>query len=281
MKIERIAGYGGAVMTGVDLRGRIDDTLAEDLRQALDEHLVLVLPNQFLDIGALKRATAVFGPVLRIPYVAPCEQDPDVIAVLKEASETDIEVFGGDWHSDFSFLDRPPGGSLLQAVEVPPVGGDTLWASQVAAYERLPEDLREAVEGRRSIHIGAPYGVSHAPPEDMAVSSSIRMIRGDEGADRPRYHPIVRTHPRSGRRALFVNPTYTVGIEGMPESEARDLLARLFKHCLRPDFTIRHRWKPGDLCIWDNRMTVHYAINDYDGHRRLLYRTTFEGEKPI
>lgn len=280
MNIEPIAGYLGAQITDVDLSTPIGRDVADALRKQLGQYLVLVLPEQALDIPALKRATHVFGDILKVPYVEGSDQDPEVIAVLKEADECDIEVFGGDWHSDFSFLDAPPGGSLLQSVEVPPYGGDTLWSSQVAAHERLPDDLRKAIEGRNAVHLGAPYGRKHAPPKDMAVSRSIKMIRGNEAADRPRLHPIIRTHPDSGRKALFVNPTYTVAIDGLPEDESRDVLARLMKHCLRPDFTMRHRWRPGDLCIWDNRMTMHYAINDYDGHRRLMYRTTFAGERP-
>lgn len=280
MKVDPIAGYLGAEITGIDLSAPIAGNEAKALRDLLGRHLVLVLPGQALEIPALKRATQIFGVVLKVPYVEGSAQDPEVIAVLKEADECNIEVFGGDWHSDFSFLEAPPGGSLLQSVEVPPYGGDTLWSSQVAAYERLPGDLKAIVEHRKAVHLGAPYGKKHAPPSDMAVSRSIRMRRGDENADRPRLHPIVRTHPESGRKALFVNPTYTVAVEGLPEDESRDVLARLLKHCLRPDFTMRHRWRPGDLCIWDNRMTLHYAINDYDGHRRVMYRTTFAGERP-
>ncbi|MEQ8440434.1 MAG: TauD/TfdA family dioxygenase [Alphaproteobacteria bacterium] len=280
MKVEKLAGYLGAEVSGIDLNRPPDDATAAFLRRALADHLVLVLRDQTLDLHALKRATEIFGPILRVPYITPSRQDADVIAVLKEAEETNIEVFGGDWHSDFSFLDRPPGGSLLMAVEVPPVGGDTLWSSQVAAYERLPRELREIVDGRKAVHLGAPYGVSHAPPKDMAVTRSIEMTRGDPDADRPRLHPVVRTHPQSGRKALFVNPTYTIAIDGLPDDESKEVLALLFKHALRPDFTFRHRWQSGDLCVWDNRMTMHYAINDYDGHRRLMYRTTFEGEAP-
>ena len=281
MRVTPTAGYAGAEITGLDLNHSIDETLASSLRDALDKHLVLFIPNQFLNIASLKRATRVFGPILCCPYIEPCPEDPEVIAVLKEADECNIGVFGGDWHSDFSFLDEPPGGSLLQAVDVPAVGGDTLWSSQVGAHERLPKALGTLIAGRRAIHIGAPYGVSHAPDEHLALSRSIQMTRGDPQADHPRHHPMVRTHPRSGRKALFVNPTYTVAIEGLPESESRDVLTELFEHCLRPDFTVRHRWQPGDLCIWDNRMTMHYAINDYDGARRLLYRTTFAGERPF
>ena len=278
--LEPVAGYIGAEVRGLDLSRPISDALARDLRKALGEHLVLFFRDQDLDLAAQKRVTEVFGPLLRVPYIEPCAQDPDVIAVLKEAEETGISVFGGDWHSDFSFLERPPGGSVLYGAEVPPYGGDTLWASQVAAYETLPEDLKAILEGRRAVHSGKPYGVSHAPEATLAVTRSIKMTRGDPEADRERLHPAVRRHPESGRRALFVNPIYTTRLEGLSEEESAPILARLYAHATRPEFTCRFRWAPGSLAVWDNRMTLHYAINDYDGHRRLMYRTTFAGERP-
>lgn len=269
----------GARVTGVDLSRPVSDVLAEDLRRALAERLVLFLPGQGLDIAALKRATAIFGPVVRVPYIEPAPEDPDVVAVLKEADEARVSTFGGDWHSDFSFLERPPGGSLLQAVELPPVGGDTLWADQVTAWETLPDDLRRQLEGRRAIHTGAPYGTTHAPTG--ATSRSIRITRGDPEADRERAHPAVRRHPWSGRAALFVNPIYTTRLEDLDEAESAPILQRIYAHMTRPEFCCRHRWSPGDLAIWDNRATLHFAVNDYDGHRRLLWRTTFEGEVPV
>ena len=281
LALEPVTPRLGARLTGVDLRQPIPESLAAGLRQALERHLVLFLPGQFLDIPALKRATEVFGPVMRVPYIAPSPEDPDVVAVLKEADENRISTFGGDWHSDFSFLERPPGGSLLQAVELPPVGGDTLWADQATAWETLPDDLRAVVAGRRAIQTGAPYGVSHAPTPGTATSRSIRITRGDPEADRERAHPIVRRHPDSGREALFLNPIYTIRLEGLSEAESAPILARLYAHMTRPEFCCRHRWRPGDLAIWDNRMTLHFAVNDYDGHRRLLWRTTFAGEAPI
>lgn len=276
--LEPVTPRLGARLTGPDLHQPVSDSLAQALRQALAERLVLFLPGQFLDIPALKRATQVFGPLLRLPYIAPTPEDPDVVAVLKEADEQRISTFGGDWHSDFSFLERPPGGSLLQAVELPPVGGDTLWADQATAWETLPDDLRAIVAGRRAIQTGAPYGVSHRPT--VATSRSIRITRGDPEADRERAHPAVRRHPGSGRAALFLNPIYTLRLEGLSEAESAPLLARLYAHMTRPEFCCRHRWRPGDLVIWDNRMTLHFAVNDYDGHRRLLWRTTFTGEVP-
>lgn len=277
--IEPVTPRLGARLTGLDLRQPLPADLAGELRRALDDWLVLFLPGQSLDLAALKRATEVFGPVTRVPYIEPAAEDPDVVAVLKEADEARIATFGGDWHSDFSFLERPPGGSLLQAVELPPVGGDTLWADQVTAWETLPEALRRQIEGRRAIHTGAPYGVSRAPKGD--VSRSIKIIRGDAEADRERAHPAVRRHPTSGREALFVNPVYTTRLDGLSEAESAPVLTAIYAHMTRPEFCCRHRWQPGDLAIWDNRTTLHFAVNDYDGHRRLLYRTTFEGEVPI
>ncbi len=269
----------GARLTGLDLSQPLAEELAGALRAALAERLVLFLPGQFLDMAALKRATEAFGPVTRVPYVEPSPEDPDVVAVLKEADEAGIATFGGDWHSDFSFLERPPGGSLLQAVELPPVGGDTLWADQVTAWETLPEDLKTELAGSRAIHTGAPYGAARRPGGKL--SRSIRISRGDPEADRERAHPAVRRHPWSGRAALFVNPIYTTRLDGLSEEESAPILARVYAHMTRPEFCCRHRWRPGDLAIWDNRATLHFAVNDYDGHRRLLWRTTFAGEAPM
>lgn len=278
LALEPVTPRLGARVTGVDLRRPVAEDQAAALRAALAERLVLFLPGQGLDIEALKRATRIFGPVVRVPYIAPAPEDPDVVAVLKQPDERRIATFGGEWHSDFSFLERPPGGSLLQAVELPPVGGDTLWADQVAAWETLPDDLKAALDGRRAMHTGAPYGVSHAPKS--ATSRSIGIARGDPEADRERAHPAVRRHPTSGRAALFVNPVYTTRLEHLSEEESAPILARVYAHMTRPELCCRHRWRPGDLAIWDNRATLHFAVNDYDGHRRLLWRTTFEGEVP-
>jgi len=160
------------------------------------------------------------------------------------------------------------------------VGGDTVWASQVAAYDSLPGDLKRIVDGRNAIHLGAPYGVKHAPPEHERTGASIKMTRGDPEADKETLHPAVITDPVSAQKALFVNPIYTTRLDGMTEEESAPILAALFKHATKPDFSCRLRWSPGDVAVWDNRMSLHYATNDYDGVRRLLYRTTFSGDPP-
>ncbi|MEP5731606.1 MAG: TauD/TfdA family dioxygenase [Sulfitobacter sp.] len=280
LTIKKLTGLMGAEVFGPDLTKPIASDLAQSLRQALADHQMIFLRAQHLSLEDQKRLTAVFGPPMQLPYVAPLDNDPDVIAVLKEAHERNTGVFGGAWHSDFSFLENPPAGSVLNAVEVPEVGGDTVWSSQVAAYASLPDELRRAVDGRQAVHVGAPYGVKHAPPVKERANGSIKMARGDPEADREILHPCVISDPISGRQALFLNPIYTTRFEDMSEADSRPILDALYKHATRPDFSCRLRWQAGDVAIWDNRMTLHYATNDYDGVRRLLYRTTYGGQRP-
>lgn len=278
LDIDPITPLCGAEVRGLDLASVVDgddSALSEVLRAALSERLVLVFRGQRLDLAGQKRLTALFGPIQRVPYVTPSPEDPDVIRVLKEADETRISVFGGDWHADFSFLASPPAGSVLRAEQVPPVGGDTLWSNQIAAWEAMPEDLRRLVEGRDAIHTGAPYGAKFAPPPSAGLSRSIEMRRGDPEADRETRHPVGRPHPPSGRTALFVNRIYTTRLDGMSVEESAPILARLHEHATRPEFCCRVRWTADTVVVWDNHATLHYAVNDYDGHRRLLYRTTF------
>lgn len=279
LREEPITGWIGASLTGVDLRQPIGDDLAEALRDALARRQVIVLPDQHLDIAAQKRLTQVFGPLHRSDYVPGMEDDPYVICLLRDADEGG-GVFGGDWHSDFSFLEEPPAGSVLSGVEIPPAGGDTLWASQIAAWETLPEPLKLILDGRDAFHVGRPYGVKWAPPAKEQTKGKIRIVRGDPTADEERRHPAVFTHPRTGRRGLFLNPLYVLRLDGMTEAESRPILDQIQRHTLRPEFQCRLRWRAGMVAIWDNLATQHYATNDYAGHRRLMYRTTFAGPPP-
>ena len=278
MREEKMTGRIGAEVSGVDLAQPIGDNLAEALRDALARHQVLVFRDQSLDVEAQKRLTEAFGPLFRDDYITPMDGEPFVIRVLKEADDRG-GTFGGDWHSDLSFLPEPPAGSVLSGVEIPSHGGDTVWASQMDAWETLPEPLQKVLDGRDAIHVGKPYGVKWAPP--AGTRSNVSMKRGDPAADEERRHPAAFTHPRTGRRGLFLNPTYTVRLDGLTEAESRPVLEQIQRHVTRPEFQVRLRWKPGTVAVWDNFQTQHYAVNDYFGFRRLMYRTAFGGPPPV
>lgn len=274
MEFHPITGLTGAEVTGIDLHQPISDDLAHELREALARHLVLVFRDQHLDRAAQKRLTTAFGQPMRLPYIVPMADDPEVIRVIKEADDRS-GVFGGDWHSDMSFVEEPPSGSILNALEIPPYGGDTLFANQAAAWDALSPALRDLLDGRDAIHVGKPYGVRWAPPLEEQSRGAIKMSRGDPTADQERRHPAVLTHPVSGRRSLYLNPTYVTRLDGMTEAESAPVLEVLRQHATRPEFCLRLRWTAGTVTVWDNFSTLHFAVNDYAGFRRELLRTTF------
>ncbi len=279
LKVTPLTTAIGAEIDGVDLSNPLSDELVERLRALLAHHNVLFFRAQHLDLQQQKQFTANFGPLLTLPYVTPLEGDLQVIRVYKGADETG-GVFGGDWHTDFSFLERPPAGSVLSAATVPPHGGDTLWVSQAAAWDALPAPLQDLLIGRDAVHVGKPYGVKWAPPMETQTGAGMKMSRGDPTADEDRLHPAVLKHPVSGRNMLFLNPTYTVRLDGMSEEESRPIIDAVQRHTTRPEFFCRFRWSAGTVAIWDNLATQHYAVNDYQGHERLMFRTTFGGPSP-
>jgi taurine dioxygenase len=274
-----LTGTIGAEITGIDLRQPISNDLAGVLKDALARHQVVFFRDQHLSLDHLKAVTRAFGPAMRLPYVQPLEGEPEIIRVLKEADERG-GVFGGDWHTDFSFLERPPAGSLLAAEVTPPQGGDTVWVSQALAWETLPGPLQQLLEGRDAIHVGKPYGVKWAPPQKERAGASIKMTRGDPEADIERAHPAIIRNPLTGRAAAFLNPLYVTRLDGLTDAESSPILDQIQRHATRPEFCCRFRWSPGALAVWDNLFTQHYAVNDYHGHRRLMYRTTFAGPTP-
>jgi taurine dioxygenase len=279
MDIRPMAGALGADIFGVDLSGSLDEALFAAIERALYDYLVIVFHGQELTPEQQIAFTRRFGPISRSPYIRHMDEYPDVIAVLKEADERRISTFGNAWHSDFSFLEEPPMGSVLYAREVPSHGGDTLFANMYAAYEALSPGLRRVLDGVKAVHTGKPYGVGGVP-KDLAVSRSIGIERNNPDADREVAHPVVRVHPATGRKALFVNSIYTTQFEGMTAAESKPLLDYLYAHATKPEFTCRLRWRRGNVAVWDNRCTLHYAVNDYDGTRRLMHRTTIKGERP-
>ena len=281
IKTNKLTGFTGAELSGLNLSQPISKETANTLRQSLNTHHIIVIRQQNLTLPQQKKLTEVFGEVMQLPYVEPIPADKAVIAVLKQAHEHNTGVFGGDWHSDFSFLENPPAGSVLHAIDIPAVGGDTVWANQAKAYRTLPDHLRKIVDGRLAVHVGKPYGVKHAPPLEQRAGGSIKMRRDDPAADREIFHPAVVTNSETGEAALFLNPIYTTRFDGMTEEASKPYLDEIYRHATRPDFSYRHRWRAGDVVIWNNRTTLHYATNDYDGERRLLYRTTFRRQNPL
>ncbi|MFT5115570.1 MAG: taurine dioxygenase [Parasphingorhabdus sp.] len=280
MNVQPLTPTIGAEICAVDCTEFNGSSISE-LRELLNKHKVVVLRDQQLTLDGLEKFSALLGPLLRLPYIKSVDDYPDIIRVLKEADEINMGVFGGDWHSDFSFLTEPPSYSILYAEEIPPLGGDTLWVNMTTALEQLPADLRETLTNRRLIHVGAPYGVKHAPEQSTQFNGSIHIDRNNPEADRETLHPAIVKHPDTGEFSLFLNPTYTTGIEGYDARQAREILNRLFQFCTRPEFSFRLRWQSGNIVIWDNRTTMHYAVNDYDGYRRCMYRATISGNKPI
>ena len=275
--VERLAGSGGAIVRGVDLSTAQTPEQIESILQLLDEHLVVAFPGQRFDLDRLEAFTDELGGRDVTPYVTPVDDRPYVIRVIKEPS--DELNFANAWHTDLSYLPAPPAYTVLHAKDVPAVGGDTMWANQYLAYDTLPDSVKERIDGLVATHsAGMAYG-SGGYLEAVADKSSMGIEPSPEAHASER-HPLVIRHPRTGRRALYVNSVYTTGIEGMEPSEAAALLARLTAHATHPNVTCRLRWEPDMLTIWDNAATQHFAVNDYPGERRELFRTSVQGTAP-
>lgn len=269
-----IAGALGAEIGGVDLgRPLTADSIAE-IRKALLDHLVIFFRDQDLSSDGFLAFAGAFGRPVEYPLIKGIEGYPTITEIVK--TEQDRANFGGIWHSDTTYLEVPPMGSILYALQVPPYGGDTLFANQYLAYETLSEPFRHFLDGLTAINSSALADVSKTR-EDMIRSA------GDEAAARNYLseHPAVRTHPETGRRSLYVNVAHTSHFKGMTEAESAPILKYLFEHQVRPEFTCRFNWRVGSLAFWDNRATQHNPINDYQGFRRVMRRITLAGERPV
>ena len=279
LTVEKVAGACGALVSGVDLAADLDDTEVAAIRRALLEHQVVFFRGQQLDADHQVAFSRRLGPPSPVPYVQAIPEHPEVIAVVREATEAHGYTFGGLWHSDFSFLPEPPFASMLHALEVPPYGGDTIWASQTLAYERCSAGMRAMLDGLDGVH----SAVNAYSPKMQAVHDTFAgmAVQTDDTANRTQVHPVVRIHGETGLPALFVNAQYTIGLRGFAPHEAEPLLDFLFAHATRTDFTCRWQWQAGDVAIWDNRSVQHMAMADFTGHRRAMHRTTVAGEAPI
>lgn len=275
--VERTTGVFGAVVHGLDLRRPLDPPTAERLRQAWLRHQVLVFPDQDLSFDELEAVATAFGPIGEDPYFRPIPGQSHVVALTREADETS-PLFADVWHSDWSFLPSPPAGTLLYGVEIPPVGGDTLYADQYAAYDSLPGSLQERIENLMGVHSARRGYSKQGQYGDRDVGRSMAIVASDD-AFATELHPLVRTHPETGRRALYCSLAYTIGIDGLEEDAANALLGELFAHQAGEWNTYRHRWSSGMVALWDNRCLLHAASGGYEGHRRVLHRLTI-AERP-
>ena len=276
--VKKVAGALGALVTDIDLRRQPDPDQLATLRQALADHLVVFVPDQHIDLDDLEHLTELLGGRDITPYVAPVDGRPFVIRVIKEAGDT--LNFANAWHTDLSYLPAPPSYTLLHASEVPEYGGDTVWTNQYLAYGTLSRGLRETLAGLRAVHsAGIAYGTGGVLDKVKDLTSM--AIRPSPDAYQEQVHPVVIEHPVTGRPALYVNPVYTTRFEGWNPVESQALLAHLYQHSINENFTCRLHWAPHMLAIWDNRCTMHNALNDYSGVRREMFRTSVKGSPPV
>jgi taurine dioxygenase len=272
INVRPTSGSLGAVIENVDLR-TLDNSTVESIRQALLDHLVIFFRKQDLDPAAFLAFTTHFGKPVPYPFVKGIDGYPEVIQVLKR--ENEIINFGGVWHADTTYLPEPPMGSVLLAREVPPYGGDTLFANQYAAYDTLSDGLKETLCSLRGISTSAKADASKTREDRIKDSGTATK------EDHVVSHPAIRTHPETGRKALYVNVAHTERFEGWTSEESAPLLQYLFGHQIKPEFTCRFRWEKGSIAFWDNRCTQHNPVNDYHGFRRAMHRITLAGDKPI
>lgn len=270
---KRIAGALGAEIEGLDLSRDLDEAVIEEIRQAQIDHLVLFFRDQTLTMDQQLAFARRFGPLDTYPMVKGIEGFPELVEVRKEPDEK--INFGGLWHSDTSYLPEPPRAAILYAKELPPYGGDTLYANMYMAYDALSDGLKAALDGLFVVNSGAAAG--------GAQSRSLRRgeaPKEDDRVAREAVHPIIRTIPETGRKVLYCNGAHTLRIEGWTEAESAPLLAHLYAVQQRPEFSCRFRWTPGAVAFWDNRTVQHNAINDYHGFRRIMHRCAIKGAKP-
>jgi taurine dioxygenase len=271
-----LSGTLGAEISGLDLQSGLSDDAFDQVRKAFLDHKVIVIRGQTaLQPEQHKAFARRFGTLNIHPYVKGMTGHPELLEIIKEKEDT--VNFGGGWHTDMSFEQAPALGSILHAVELPPYGGDTLFADQQAAYDALSPGLRETLTGLKAVHSAArEYGVHGASAQKRRSMDTMKAEAPPEYE-----HPVVRTHPETGRKGLYVNPAFTLRFAGWSARESKPLLDYLFNHSREERFTCRVRWQAGDVTMWDNRCTWHYALNDYPGHRRHMRRATVNGDRPF
>ena len=273
MKVTPLSPSMGAIITGIDLSNGIQTDESARLRDIWLEYQVIIIRGQKLTPARQIEIARAFGEPDNYPFLKGLEGYPEITPVLKR--EDEARNFGGIWHTDTIYQPSPPMATMLYALELPPVGGDTLFANQYLAYEKLSEGMKKTLEGLRL--------VSRSDNKDTAETRAARVKESGVKLNKDRLtgcHPVIRTHPETARKSLYVSPGHSGYFEGWSEAESAALLGYLHHHQIAEEFRCRHVWQVGDLALWDNRCVLHYPVNDYHGHRRLLHRITLKGDIP-
>jgi taurine dioxygenase len=273
LEVRALSRAVGAEILGINLLEPVSDGQIADIRKIWLQHGVVFFREQPLEPGAFQAFAQRFGEIIEYPFVKGLPDFPLIVPVLKLPHEK--HNFGGVWHTDTTYLQEPPMATMLIAREIPPVGGDTLFASNYAAFEGLSPALQDTLRTLKGVNSSAKAAVTHSR-EDRLADSATDKGRSELNSE----HPVVRTHPETGRQALYVNPGHTVRFAGWTEDESAPLLNYLFEQQVKPEYTCRFVWRPGSIAFWDNRCALHNPINDYHGHKRLLHRITLKGDKP-
>ncbi len=277
IEVRPITGALGAEIRGVDLKAGLSNQNAAEIHRAFLEHLAIYIRGQRLDPDDMLTYSRLFGGPAFYPFVEGLPECPQVFELRKEPDQK-INV-GGAWHSDTTYLEKPPIGTMLYARETPSHGGDTMVANQYLAYETLSSGMRAMLDGLTGVYsAGMRREGGRSGREE---NKYMKMKDTDNAETYVAEHPVVRTHPETGRKALYVSTRHTIRFKGMTEEESAPLIDFLQDHCTRPEFTARLRWEPGTIAIWDNRCVQHFAINDYHGQRRVMWRLPVGEELPV
>ena len=274
IEVSPISGALGALITGVELKEPLQDPVFEEIYNAFLEYKVIFFNDQELNPETQLRFGKMFGQPIIYPFVKGLKDFPEITPILKK--ETDLNNFGGVWHSDTTYQEQPPKATMLYAVEVPEFGGDTEFANQCMALDHLSEGMRKFLNEQKVINTSGK-GKVVASRSDVMKHSSFGKVADELRA----IHPVVRTHPETKEQALFINEAHSLQFASLSLEESTPLLEFLFKHQIKSEFTCRFKWKKGSVAIWDNRCTLHNPINDYHGKRRLMHRITFAGDTPV
>lgn len=277
IEIAPLTGACGAEISGVSLKS-LSNAEFDTIHSALLDYGAIFFRDQDLDHHSQIDFARRFGTLEVHPIVDGLEEHPEITRVLKPAGES--ASFGTGWHTDNSFFKKPSMGSVLYSKIIPPFGGDTLYASQTLAYDRLSERMKEMIDGLNAVHSASRAYTAPTTKDKYDKKAAITYTWTDEIMDEV-IHPVVITIPETGRKALYVNDMFTLRFDGMSEEESRPLLSYLFHHATRPEFCCRFRWTPNTVAMWDNRIVQHYAVDDYQAYERLMYRVTIAGEVPV